>query len=195
MNSKMRIALAAIVASGMPLVASAGDVYVGAGIGEATYGSTKFVDCVGSTNCSGGTFSDNHFAYNLFVGYSFTDAVAVELGYQDWGTLKDDAFGLTGVELKPKMWTVMAVGTAPLAENFSVFGKVGIAFTSIDGAEGSGVTRTSGTQNAQDLALGGGVEWNLGKFGAVRVETLWVNAEDSDKAMTYGASYLYRFKL
>lgn len=193
MHSKMRLALAAIVVSGMPLAASAANIYVGAGIGEATYKSSKFVDCLGGCN---GSFSDTHFAYNLFVGYSFTDAVAVELGYQDWGTLKDDdAFDLTDVKVKPTMWTVMAVGTAPIAGDFSIFGKAGIAFTSIDAAARSGATRIKGSSNAQDLALGGGVEWNLGKFGAVRVETLWVDAEDSDKAMTYGASYLYRFKL
>ena len=192
MNSKMRIALAAIVAAGMPLAATAGDFYVGGGLGDATYKSAKFVDCLSLCD---GTFSDNDFAWNLFAGYSFTDAVALEVGYQDWGNLKDNSFGLTDVSIKPSMWTVMAVGTAPVMENISVFGKVGIAFTSIDGAEGSGVTRISGTSHTQDLALGGGFEYNLGKFGAVRLETLWVDAEDSDKAMMYGASYLYRFKL
>ena len=191
MSIKMRLVLAAIVASALPVVANAGDIYVGAGIGDATYKSSKFVDCLG--DCSG-TFSDNDFAYNLFVGYSFTDAVAVELGYQDWGKLKDSWFG-GDVTVEPTMWTVMAVGTAPIADQFSVFGKAGIAFTSVDTTADFGDGNISDTSNAQDLALGGGVEWNLGKFGAVRVETLWVDAEDSDKAMTYGASYLYRFKL
>lgn len=193
MNSKIRLAMAAIVAAGMPLAASAASVYGGVGVGASNYKSSKFLDC--DNTCLGGTFSDSEVAYNLFVGYSFTDAVAVEIAYQDWGNLKDDAFGLTDVKLEPTMWTVMAVGTAPIAGDFSAFGKAGIAFSSVDGAEGSGVTKTSQTQHAQDLALGGGIEWNLGKFGAVRVETLWVDVEDADKAMSYGASYLYRFKL
>lgn len=191
MNSKMKMALAAIVASGMPLAANAGGFYVGAGIGNATYESASFVDCVG--DCSSGyTFSDSDVAYNIFVGYSVTDAVAVEVGYQDWGEGEDDAFGYTDVSVEPSMVTVMAVGTAPLADNVSVFGKAGVAFLSIDGAQGSGTSRTSDTSDSQDLALGGGVQWDIGNFG-IRGEALWVDAEDADKAMMFGVSGLFRF--
>jgi OOP family OmpA-OmpF porin len=190
MNSKMRLAIAAIVASGIPLAANAGGFYVGAGIGEATYESADFADCFGDCD----TFSDTDFAYNVFVGYSVTDAVAVEIGYQDWGDGNDDAFGATDVSIEPSMLTVMAVGTAPLTDSFSVFGKAGVAFMSIDGAEGSGTFRVSGSSDSQDLALGGGVQWNLDNFG-IRLETLWVDAEDADKAMMFGLAGLYKFSL
>jgi len=189
MNSKMRLALAAIVASGMPLVVNAGDIYAGAGIGNASLGSSKFVDCVAFDGCDQ-TFGDNQFAWNIFAGYSFTDAVAVELSYQDWGDFKNDAFGATDVEISPSMLNVMAVGTAPIGGDFSAFGKVGIAFTSIDGSEGGFSDSTS----AQDLAVGGGVQWDIGNFG-VRAEALWVNIEDTDKALQFGLAGLYKFKL
>lgn len=185
MNTKLKLAMAAIMATGAPLAANAGGFYVGAGIGQATYESSEFVDCFG--DCSS-NFSDSDFAYNLFAGYQVTDAVGVELGWQDWGKGKDDLFGATDATVEPTMFTLMAVGTAPIADNFALFGKAGIAFLSIDGAEGG----SSGTSDSEDLALGGGVQWNLGNFG-VRGELLWVDAEDADKAMMWGVSGLWKF--
>lgn len=183
MNSKLKLAVAAIVASSMPLVASAGGFYAGAGIGYGSYESSDFVDCFG--DCE--QFSDSDFAYNLFAGYQVTDAVGVELGWQDWGKGKDTVYG-SEVTVEPTMFTLMAVGSAPIAENFALFGKAGIAFLNIDGAEGS----SSGSSDSEDLALGGGVQWNIGDFG-VRGELLWVDAEDADKAMMWGVSGLWKF--
>jgi opacity protein-like surface antigen len=188
MNTKMRVALAAIVATGMPLVVNAGAIYGGVGIGNGSIKTSKFIDCV-ANECNN-TFGDNQFAWNVFAGYSFTDAVAVELSYQDWGDFKNNAFGLTDVKLNPTMFNVMAVGTAPIAGDFSAFGKVGISFASVDGSEGG----FSDTTSSQDLALGGGVQWDIGNFG-VRAEALWVNLEDTDKALTFGLAGLYKFKL
>lgn len=191
MNSKMRLVLGAIVASGMSLAANAGDFYVGAGIGGSSYESSDFVDCFGADDCD--TFSDNDVAWNLFAGYSLTDAVAVEVGYQDWGKFNGDFFG-ESVSAEPSMVTVMAVGTAPIGGDFAAFGKVGIAFLNIDThTDGGGVNpESSGSSNSEDLALSGGVQWNLGQFG-IRGEVLWVDAEDADTAMMYGVSGLYKF--
>ncbi len=119
-----------------------------------------------------------------------TDAVAVEVGYIDLGDGEDQVFG-GNVKVEPSAITLMAVGTAPLAENFAIFGKAGIAFLDID-ASIDGAEAGSGSSDSQDLALGGGVQWNIGNFG-VRGELLWVDAEDADQAMSYGVSGLFRF--
>jgi OOP family OmpA-OmpF porin len=192
MTSIKRAALAAIAATALPFAAhAAGDIYVGAGIGQAEYKSSEFVaDFCPSDTCD--QFKDSDFAYNLFVGYQVTDAVAVELGYQDWGKGKDDDFYGESVTVEPSMITAMAVGTAPINDSFSLFGKLGIAFLSIKGTD---VTDNhSETADSQDLALGGGVQWSSGPFG-VRLETLWVDAEDADKALMWGVSGLYKFAL
>jgi OOP family OmpA-OmpF porin len=192
MNSKMRLVLVALVASGMSLAANAGDFYLGLGVGGSSYESSDFVDCFGSDDCD--TFNDNDVAWNVFAGYSLTDAVAVEIGYQDWGKAEDDDFFGESVSAEPSMVTVMAVGTAPIGGDFAAFGKVGIAFLNIDThTDGGGFNaESSGSSNSQDLALGGGVQWNLGHFG-IRGEVLWVDAEDADTAMMYGVSGLYKF--
>lgn len=192
MTSKKLIALAAVVAGGMPLAANAGGFYVGAGIGMASYESAEFVDCFG--DCSD-NFSDDDFAYGLFAGYQVTDAVGVELGYWDWGSGDDDFEGAQA-EVEPSMITVMAVGTAPLAQNWAIFGKAGVAMLDIDATAtfdgGEGCCTESGSSDSTDLALGGGVQWNIGNFG-IRGEALWVDAEDADEAMMWGVSGLWRF--
>lgn len=183
-NTKF-VALAVVAATALPFAAHAGDFYVGAGIGQAEYKSAEFIDCISSCE----NFSDNDFAYNIFAGYQVTDALGVEIGWQDWGKGKDTVYGDT-IEVEPTMFTVMAVGTVPINDSFSLFGKAGIAFLDVKGTD---VTENESiTENSQDLALGGGVQWNSGVFG-VRLESLWVDAEDADKSLMWGISGLYKF--
>lgn len=190
MNSKKLLALAAVVAAGMPLAANAGGFYVGAGVGASAYESSEFVDCFG--DCE--QFDDGDVAYSIFAGWQLTDAAAVEIGWQDWGEGEDDVFG-GQAKVEPSMVTIMAVGTAPIGENFALFGKAGVAFLSIDGSidGGEGGGSASGSPDSEDLALGGGVQWNIGDRFGVRGEMLWVDAEDADRAMMYGVSGLFKF--
>lgn len=192
MTSKRLIALAAAVAAGMPLAANAGGFYVGAGVGVASYESAEFVDCFGDCD---DTFSDSDVAYGIFAGWQVTDAAGVEIGYWDWGS-GEDGFDGAQAEVEPSMFTVMATGTAPIGENFALFGKAGVAFLDIDGTAtfdgGEGCCTDSGSTDSTDLALGGGVQWNIGNFG-IRGEALWVDAEDADEAMMYNVSGLFRF--
>jgi OOP family OmpA-OmpF porin len=179
--------LSAAIAAALPVAARADGFYIGAGVGSATYESADFIDCFGECR----TFKDSDIAYNIFAGWQVTDAVAVELGYHDWGEGEDSIDFAEKAKVEPSLVTLMAVGTAPVTENFSVFGKAGIAFLSIDativdGGEGSG------SSDSQELALGGGVQWNLGNFG-IRGDLLWVDAEDADQAMMYGISALWQF--
>jgi OOP family OmpA-OmpF porin len=184
---KSMTTLAAAIAAALPLAAYAeGGFYVGAGLGLGTYESSDFVDCFGTCE----TFSDSDLAWGLYAGWQVSKAVGVELGYWDWGEGEDTVYG-DKVTVEPSMFTVMAVGTVPIAESFSLFGKAGVAFlsidSSVDGGEGG-----SGSSDSEDLALGGGVQWNTGNFG-VRGEALWVDAEDADKSMMFTISGLYRF--
>ncbi len=190
MSNRKLIALAASIAAGMPLAATAGGFYVGAGVGQASYEQSDFVDNFGDDDSFGG----DDTAFNIFAGYQLTDAVAVEVAFHDWGSADDNYFG-GSVEVEPQIITLMAVGSAPIGGNFSLFGKAGVAFSDIDGSisfdGGEGGTE-SGSSSSQDLALGGGVQWNIGNFG-IRADALWVDAEDADEAMMFGVSGLFKF--
>ena len=192
MKKLLAISTAAILAGAVPLAASADDAgtfYVGAGIGNASFKSAEFL-----TDFGNDTFGDDDVAYRVFVGYQITEAVGVELGYQDWGKLKDtEAFTGFAAQIEPTVFDVVAVGRAPLGDTVTIYGKAGVAFLSADTMidDGEGGTFSS-TTVSQDLTFGGGFEFKVGSFG-IRVEADWVDVEDSDQAVVYGLYGVYNF--
>lgn len=97
---------------------------------------------LGSANKNVPGQSETNSAIGVFGGYSFNPNVAVELGYTDMGTA---AAGL----IKFTSWDVSAVGTFPINEQFSIYGKLGMASTK---EEALGL---SGTRSAATYGLGG----------------------------------------
>lgn len=97
---------------------------------------------LGSANKNVPGASETNSAVGVFGGYSFNQNVAVELGYIDLGTAAAGAIKFTS-------WDVSAVGTFPINEQFSIYGKLGIADTK---EEGGGL---SGTRSTATYGLGG----------------------------------------
>lgn len=86
---------------------------------------------------TGERVSDNgRLGYKLFGGWNLNEYVAVEGGYASYGkyTLKNTGPGATGGDatIGVNMAYVAARGTWRVTDNFSVFGKVGIAHTRSD---------------------------------------------------------------
>jgi OOP family OmpA-OmpF porin len=187
MTKLAAVSAALALATSLPLAANAAQekgIYVGAGIGSATYESSQFADCFGDCD----KFKDSDFMYDVFVGYQVTESLGVELGYHDWGDLKDNAFGENDVKIEPTIVDIVAVGRAPITDMVDIYGKAGVAFVNIDAS----IPGQSGSSNTQDLTLGGGLEFNFDKF-AVRTALQWIDAEDSDKAMSMGIEGIYKF--
>ena len=63
-------------------------------------------------------------AYNLGIGYNFSRAVAIELGYTDFGNAT-----FSGFEGKARSNYAALILTAPMTNEFSVFGRLGAAST------------------------------------------------------------------
>jgi OOP family OmpA-OmpF porin len=97
---------------------------------------------LGSANKSVPGASETNSAFGVFGGYSFNPNVAVELGYTDLGTVAAGNIKFTAFE-------VSAVGTFPINQQFSIYGKLGMASTK---EEGGGL---SGTRSAATYGLGG----------------------------------------
>jgi len=97
---------------------------------------------LGSANKSVGGVSETNSAFGVFGGYSFNPNVAVELGYTDLGTAASSIIKFTALE-------VSAVGTLPINDQISIFGKLGMANTT---EKGLGLT---GTRTAPTYGLGG----------------------------------------
>lgn len=137
-----KIAIAALLSSFVAAPAFAADegFYVGVKAGSAT----KKV----------GGLSESNTAYGLFGGYAFNPNVAVEVAYTDLGTM---VLGLT----KFSAIDASVVGTYPINQSFSVFGKLGVASTQ------EKLLGLSGSRTAATFGLGG--QFNVNQSIGIRL--------------------------
>lgn len=154
---KSNIIIAAVaVALTAPLAAQAQSAYAGANIGRA---EQKINVDTGFGNASE---KENTTGFKLYGGYDFTPNVGIEGGYVDFRKVEKSALGY-GISSKPHALYVAATGTLPLNEQFSLFGKLGIArsHTSFD-AWGPGFT-DSASDNQTTPVIGVGASFALDK--------------------------------
>jgi OOP family OmpA-OmpF porin len=145
--------------------------YIGASIGQAN----AEVDCTGTTACD-----DKDSSWKIFGGYQINRNFAIELGYSDLGavTASTPPFVLfplvvpaANLKIETTVWEVVAVGSLPVADRFSIFGKAGFYRADTDtrvdfGALGS----TSESDSNTDLTFGIGVRYDFTRNFGVRAE-------------------------
>jgi OOP family OmpA-OmpF porin len=138
---------------------------------------------LGSADKSVNGVSERNGAFGIFGGYSFNPYVAVELGYTDLGSM------ISGV-VKFTSWDVSAVGTFPINQQFSIYGKLGFADTK---EEGLGL---SGTRSTATYGLGG--QFNVNPNVGIRLGwehygfgdgSIWAEGD----ASLVSVSALYKF--
>lgn len=158
------LALAASASFASPAAAqdmSASRFYVGGTIGQSTasHGCGSIV--LPSINCN-----DSDTAWRLLGGYIFNQNISLELGYQDLGQVSAAPFGATG-SVTANVWELVGVGTLPLQNRFSIYGKLG-------GYRGSAERRAPGgfstSETNTDLTLGIGARYDYGPQLAFRAE-------------------------
>jgi OOP family OmpA-OmpF porin len=145
-NLSIAILLSAFIAA--PAVAADTGGYVGVKLGSAN----KDVPGASETNS----------AIGVFGGYSFNSNVAVEVGYTNLGTVLLGNVKFTSLEAS-------AVGTYPINQQFSLYGKLGMASTKEEGL-GFSETRTAATyglggQFNVDPKIGIRLGWEHYSFG------------------------------
>lgn len=129
---------------------SSGTIDLGGTVGTVPYTSTRDEDSTG---------------WKVFAGWRFNQYLAIEGGYVDLGraNLQYTSPALAGdinVKATDTAWTLAAVGTFPVGHNFSLLGKLGVAFH---------YTKTSATVNVPGASAGetesdhrAGFLWGLG---------------------------------
>ena len=112
---------------------------------------------------------DRDIGYKIFGGYKYNKYLSVESGYFDLGkfgftSTTVPAGSLTGT-IKIRGLNLDAVGTLPVSERFSVFGRIGAQYAQVkDTFIGSGavtVTNPSPKKNALNYKAGVGVQYAL----------------------------------
>jgi OmpA-OmpF porin, OOP family len=149
-KSKSVIAILGLAAASFALPAAAqmrspslSSAYVGGSLGQS---KMKF-DCGGAATCD-----QTDTALRIFLGYQFTPNIAAEIGYADLGKSKiGDPSVPFSDDVKATAWDLSAVGLWPLANQFSILGRLGIFH---------GETKVSGTDDFKDTKTG--VLWGLG---------------------------------
>jgi OOP family OmpA-OmpF porin len=151
--------------------------YAGAG-----FGSTQIDD----DGFDGIDFDDNDTGFKVFGGYNFNQNFAVELTYFDLGEASgslEDIFGPFDFDIGVSGLNASVVGTLPVSDMFSLFGKVGFASYDIDvHVNIEGVGSGSDSESESDMTYGVGGALNFGQFG-VRLEYEAINVDDGDANM------------
>ncbi|MES3022085.1 MAG: porin family protein [Pseudomonadota bacterium] len=148
MFNKIAFAAALVIASSAAIAADS-PYYVGADIG-----TTK-----------GEGSSDRESGYGAFAGYQFTKHIAVEAGLRRLGDEKETIGGVTG-NVRVNQLSVSAVGTLPLSNGFSVFGRLGANRLSIKGNVGPNSFKDSDTK----ALYGAGVAYSFSPAVSARLE-------------------------
>jgi OOP family OmpA-OmpF porin len=145
--------------------------YIGGSFGQ----SEADVDCAGTTSCD-----DSDTAWKIFAGYQINRNFAVEAGYGSLGEVKlsTPPFVFLGtpipaanVKIETNVWEVVGIGSVPIADRFSLFGKVGIygSDTDID-VNFPGFGSTGDSDDNVDLTFGFGARYDFTRNFGVRAE-------------------------
>jgi len=167
MNKKMMaLALAAVLSA----PALAGDFYAGADVGRTRINA----DGVTATATGG----------SLYGGYQLNSNVAFEAGYRGLGSSTETISGVR-VKIEGSAWQASALFSAPLSNEFSVFGRLGVNRVEAK-ASSAGV---SAKEHDTKGLFGFGARYAVSKEIGLRAE---FQKPDSDvKVFSIGADYRF----
>jgi OOP family OmpA-OmpF porin len=131
---------------------------------------------------------DKDTAYKIFGGYQFNTSFGAELGYVNLGKATisgvDPIVGPVSANIKAKGFELLAVGTVPLADKFSAYGKLGFFRWDLDAAVAVSGLSGSLSENGTDLTYGIGVKYDIAKNIGARLE--WQRYKDIGNEATIG---------
>ncbi len=138
MFNKIAIAATLAIASTAAMAADAPKFFVG-----AEYGTNKAKDS-----------SDRESGAGIFGGYQFNEHFGIEGGYRrvakDSGVVEGDIAYTAHVD----QLAVSAVGTIPLSNGFSVYGRLGMNRMTIDGNAGNASVKDHANRGMYGVGVG-----------------------------------------
>ncbi len=164
MNNRAKAALAVLgtasaLAVSAPTFAQDMGFYAGVSFGQSS----------ADVDCEGFTCDDKDTAWRVLGGYQFNRNLAVEVGYSNLGEVSVNAGGLGAATIEATAIEVVAVGIMPLANQFSVYAKLGMYRGEAD-QSGSGIFVASASESNTDLTFGVGVKYDITRNLGVRAE-------------------------
>jgi OOP family OmpA-OmpF porin len=166
------LALASAVAFAGPALAQDTGFYIGGALGQAEQKGS----CDGLP--AGVSCDEKDSAWKILGGYQFNRHLAVELGYANLGEATANGLGISAA-VEVTAWDVVAVGSFPIMDKFSVYGKLGMFRAESEGTSNVGV---SADDSETGFTFGVGLRYDFTRNLGVRAEWQRYNevAEDTD---------------
>ncbi len=157
-------------------------------------GQTYIEGYLGPASIDGIGVNTDETSFGLWGGYAFSENIAVEIGYGNYGESKvnfSDTFDGTPVEVHLSTTTaafnIGIKGVVPLDGGFFLTGKVGMAFWGIDVTEtniadndGSNLGSAKATLDNRDMYFGFGANYMISETAYVTLNHLMMEFDDID---------------
>lgn len=158
--------LASALALSAPAAAQDAGFYLGAAIGQTQVD----LDCTGASTCD-----DKDSSWKIFAGYQLNRNFALEFGYADLGEASlsgpTPPFGTTSAKIEATAFELVAVGLLPIADRFSIYGKLGLYRADTDAqATVTALGSASESDSNTDLTFGVGVRYDFTRNLGIRAE-------------------------
>jgi OmpA-OmpF porin, OOP family len=147
-------------------------VFTGAAVAQDTgfyaglsLGQSKADDACTGVSGLGISCDDKDTAWKILGGYQFNRNFAVEFGYTDLGEVSASGPG-GSASIETTAFEVVAVGMMPIADKFSIYGKLGMYRGETDASGPGG----SISESTTDLTFGVGVRYDFTRNLGVRAE-------------------------
>jgi len=168
--------------------------YVGGSLGQSEVSDFSGADFDAELNTWGLTSStstdDTDTGWKAFAGYRIMKYLAVEGAYTDFGeftahsSITAPSAGIVNTNIEAEAWTISALGILPLADNFSLFARLGVNLWNVDisaRGTGSGVAASeSDSDDGTEWVYGVGAAFNITKNLSVRGEWERYDFDDAD---------------
>lgn len=170
-----KIAIAILLSTFIAAPSLAEDMYAGVAIGSAKINDPEF---------------DTSTSLTLLGGYNFNANFAAEIAYSNFGKESGSSI-TTATPSRSSATSISGVGSYPVYESFTVFGKLGFASTKLDFG---GLP----TQSKKGLTYGLGVQFDVedgNRVGYVRIgyDVYKLGTESSVNQKVMGVSFLASF--
>jgi len=173
-------ALFALAAISTPALSQETGWYAGLGIGQSKANDA----CTGIVG-PGIACDEKDTSWKIFGGYQLNKNFGFELGYVQLGEATASFAGFGSATIETKGFELLGVGTIPITQQFSLYGKWGFFRWDVDFNDGTGLVGNA-SDSGTDLTYGFGVQYSFTKNLALRGE--WQRYLDVGEPNTTGKS-------
>jgi len=173
MKKSVLCAVLVSLCNGVGAQEAAQGFYAGVSLGEA-----RFPDaCSSNAGVTRSNCNDTNTTWKIFGGHQFSPNFAWEVGYNDFGRVSSDALATIGgstfagnASLEATAWELSAIGSLPLASQFSIFGRLGAYYAKTKSNVNLANASSSASNHNSNFTFGLGAQYDITKKIGVRAE-------------------------